>query len=87
MAVLRFEPKPCLLPHKGMPTPLGGKNRIFSPSSEIQAKTSGLGSCLSPKKGEGIRHPAPGEEHVGNNLGKLLREWGEKAVECLLEDT
>lgn len=87
VAELRFEPKPCLLPHKGMPRPLWGRSRTFSPSPEMQAKTSGLGSCLSPGKGEGIGHPAPGEQYVGNNLGRLLGEGGEKAMGCLLGDT
>lgn len=53
----------------------------------MQAKTSGLGSCLSPGKGEGIGHPAPGEQYVGNNLGRLLGEGGEKGMGCLLGDT
>ena len=85
MAELRSEPKPRLLTDKGILRLLGKEQNLLSSSLEVQTEASGWGSWLPLVKNEGIRHPAPGEQYVGNNLGKLVGKVGqEEKTECLL---
>lgn len=84
MAELSSEPKPHLLTHQRKLRPLGKEQNLLSSSLEMQAGDPGWGSWLPPGKDEGIRHAAPGEQCVGNNLGKLVSKAEVEDTECLL---
>lgn len=85
MAEPRSEPVSSAL-FKKMLRLLGKELDLPCSSLEMQTETSGLGSWLPPGKHEGIGHPAPREQYVGNNVGKWDIKRRQNAFEGTLEN-